>query len=219
MKNMGSMAFAAALTGFASPALAQPYPQGPWDGPYMAPPAYGGSYHGRDAREGKIEAASFVASSPNIGRLGHGPIVLSPGTGGADQASFESALVDQLARAGYQTDAQPQAGGQTIEFVVRHDVIQPPEPPHSPVGGGVAVGAGSHGWGGVGLGINIDLSKPLKALVATRIEARIRDSQTHELLWQGRAQVIARDGDKRWTPQATAAKLAAALFKGFPNPS
>jgi hypothetical protein len=218
MKAVGSMSIAAVLIGLAAPALAQPYPPGAWVGPYMTPP--GPAYHGRDPREGKIEAATFVASSPNAGRLGHGAILLSPGEGnGADQGAFESALVDQLAKAGYQTSGRPQSGGQTIEFVVRHDVIQPPEPPHSPVGGAVGAGIGSHGWSGVGLGLSIDLSKPLKALVATRIEARIRDSQTHELLWQGRAQVVARDGDKRWTPQATAAKLAAALFKGFPKPS
>jgi hypothetical protein len=222
VKIMGSLSIAAALTGLAAQALAQPYPPGAWGDPYLSPvgPNYGPSYGARDPREGKVEAAAFVASSPNAGRLGHGAIVLTSAgsASGPDEGAFEVALVDQLARAGYQTGT-PGSGGQTIEFAVTHAVIRPPEPPHSPVGGSVAVGAGSHGWGGVGLGLNIDLSKPAKALIATRLEARIRDSATHELLWEGRAQVATRDQDTRWTPQAIAARLSAALFKGFPKPS
>ncbi len=185
-------------------------------------PDYGPLQDARDPREGRIEAATFVASSPNASHLGHGSIVLAPGPGSGTPSpgdgNFELAMVDQLAKAGYQTGGQ--AGtGQTMEFTVSHDVIRPPEPPHSPVGGAVSVGAGSHGWGGVGLGLDIDLSKPLKALIATRIEARIRDSLTHELLWQGRAQVVTREGDKRWTGEVIAARLTAALFKRFPGPS
>jgi hypothetical protein len=198
----------------AQPYDASGYPMGPMydDGPF---------YGGRDPREGKVQASTLVASSPGISALGHGPIVLAPGpggTGGPDVAAFESALVDQLARVGYRTDAPSAAGGQIVEYVVRHDVIAPPEPSHSPVGGGVSVGIGNHGWSGVGLGIGIDLSKPRGPLVATRLEARIRDAATKELLWQGRAEVITRDGDKHWTPPATAARLWAVLFKGFPRP-
>ncbi len=183
---------------------------------------YGPERGGRDPREGKVEAASFVANSPNIGALGHGPIVLASAAGsggsGLEDATFESALVDQLAKAGYQTAAAPLGAGQTVEYVVSHDVIGPAEPPRNPVSGGVAIGIGNRG-SGVGLGLDIDLSKPLKALVATRLEARIRDSATHELLWEGRAQMITREGDKHWTGQALAARLTAALFKGFPHPS
>lgn len=228
MRIMRTMVIAAALMGLPSLGQGQPYPSGGWSGPYMDPmfppgPEYGPAYGRRDPREGKIEAAAFVTSGPNVSRLGHGAVVLAPGAegpgGAVDLAVFESALVDQLAKAGYRTDAQPQSGGQTVEFVVHHDVVAPPELPHSPVGGAVSAGVGSHGWGGVGMALDIDLSKPLKALIATRLEARISDSATHELLWQGRAQVVAREGDKRWTPEATAAKLAAALFKGFPKPS
>lgn len=197
-----------------------------WGGPYMQPmfpPDYGPAYGGRDPREGQIQTATFVASSGNVGELGHGSIVLAGSVaneaGGSYDGNFEAALIDQLAKAGYRTDGQPGGSAQSIEFAVHHDVMQPPEPPHNPVGGEVSAGVGSHGWGGVGLGLNIDLSKPRGALVATRLEARIRDSATHELLWQGRAQVVTRDRDKHWTPQTIASRLTAALFKGFPKPS
>ena len=213
---MGAMVAASSL----APSQAQPYdasgyPMGPMydDGPY---------YGGHDPREGKVQASTFVANSPGASALGHGTIVLAPGPvglGSTDIAAFEPALVNQLARAGYRTDAPSGPGGQIVEYMVRHDVIAPPEPRHSPLGGGVSVGVGNHGWSGVGLGIGIDLSKPRGPLVATRLEARIRDSATKELLWQGRAEVITRDGDKHWTPPATAERLWAALFKGFPRPT
>src|SRR5947207_2258651 len=77
------------------------YPMGPM---YDDRPFYGG----RDPREGKVQASTFVASSPGASALGHGTIVLAPGPGrmaGADIAAFEPALVDQLAKAGYRTDA------------------------------------------------------------------------------------------------------------------
>lgn len=198
----------------AQPYDASGYPMGPM---YDDRPFYGG----RDPREGKVQASTFVASSAGASALGHGTIVLAPGSGGmagADIAAFEPALVDQLTKAGYRTDAPSNSGQQIVEYFVRHDVIGPGEPSHGPVGGGLSVGVGNHGWSGVGLGIGIDLSKPRGPLIATHLEAQIRDSVTKELLWQGRAEVITRDGDKHWTPPATAERLWAALFKGFPRP-
>jgi hypothetical protein len=213
----------AALTGLAVtiPSEARPGWGGGWGmGP---PPGYYGPYRGgRDPREGKVEAAAFVANGPKVSALGRGPIALAPAAGsepsGLEASTFESALVDQLAKAGYQTNAALRGGGQLVEYVVSHDVVAPPESPRNPVGGEVAVGVGNRG-SAVGFGLNIDLSKPPKALVATRLEARIRDAATRELLWEGRAQVITREGDKHWTGQALATGLAAALFKGFPRPT
>jgi hypothetical protein len=219
MKVMRLLSMASLAT-LAASGVAQPYPGGGWGGPYTGPgPDFGARYGARDPREGKIEAAAFVARSPKVADLGHGPILLAPAPGGVADGSYESALIDQLAKAGYQTNAQTNSGGQTIEFVVSRDVVAPPDPPHSPIGGAVSAGVGSHGWSGVGMALDIDLSKPRGALVTTRLEARIRYSATRELLWQGRAQVVARETDKHWTPEATAAKVTAALFKAFPRPS
>ena len=173
----------------------------------------------RDPREGKLEVQTFVASSPRVAALGRGPIVIGarggPGLSAGDDL-FETAIADQLAHVGYQANA-PQPG-QVINYSVIHEVIQPPEPPRSPVHGGVGVGVGNRG-SGMGLGIAIDLSKPLGALIATRIEARISDAATHELLWQGRAEVMVRENDKHWRIEALAARLSAALFRDFPRPT
>lgn len=216
---------ALAAVAVTAPSQARPGGWGAWGGGWgggleIGSSGYYGSYRGRDPREGKVEAATFVANSPNIGALGHGPIALAPAAGGEPSAleasTFESAIVGQLA--GYQTDAVSHGGGQLVEYVVSHDVIQPPEGRRDPVSGGVSIGAGNRG-SAVGLGLGIDLSRPARALVATRLQARIRDAATHELLWEGRAQVITRDGDKHWSGPELAARLTAAQFKGFPKPS
>jgi hypothetical protein len=69
-----------------------------------------------------------------------------------------------------------------------------------------------------GMAINVDLSKPLPPLVSTRLEARIRDKATGDVLWEGRADMATREGDAHWTAQMVADKLAEALFDNFPRP-
>jgi hypothetical protein len=173
----------------------------------------------RDPREGKVQVQTFAASTPAAAGLGHGPIAINPGADGAADGLFEAAIADQLSHAGYQVGAP--GAGQLLDLVVTRKVIQPPEPPHSPIRGGVDVGIGGGGryyGSGVGLGIGIDLSKPLSALISTEIELRIQDATTHELLWQGRAELVSRETDKRWRPDAIAARLTAALFTNFPRP-
>lgn len=134
---------------------------------------------------------------------------------GSEDESFRAAVAEQLGKVGY-TMPGATSGAQSAEVSVQHALVQPPEPPHSPVAGGLAVGGGNRG-SGVGVAIALDFSKPLKALIATRLEARIRDSATKEILWEGHAEVLTREGDRHWTTQALASRLAAALFKGFPH--
>lgn len=204
----------------ASTAVAQPAPGG-WGGQwYGPPPSYMEPPGARDPREGKVQVQTFAASTPAVAALGHGPIAINSGRDGPDEGPFEVAIADQLTRAGYQVGAP--GVGQALDFVVTRHVIQPPEPPHSPVHGGVEVGVGGgggrHYGSGMGVGIAIDLSKPLSALISTEIEVRIQDATTHELLWQGRAEVLSREADKHWRPDAVTARLTAGLFRNFPRP-
>jgi hypothetical protein len=207
------------MSSFAATAAAQPAPGG-WDGPGYGAPAYLEPPGTRDPREGKVQVQTFAASTPAVAALGHGPITINPGGDGPDQGLFEAAVADQLSRTGYQVGAT--GAGQALDLVVRRQVVQPPEPPHSPIrGGGVDVGVGGggrHYGSGVGLGIALDFSKPLSALISTEIEVRIQDATTHELLWQGRAELLSREADKRWRPDAIAGRLTAALFRNFPAP-
>lgn len=207
------------LAAIASTAAAQPAP-GAWGGPgFGPPPTYLEPPGTRDPREGKVQVQTFVANASAIGVLGHGSVTISAGRDGPDEGLFETAIADQLTHAGYQIGA---AGmGQTVSFVVTRQLIQPPEPRHSPINGGVdvGVGGGSYYGSGVGLGIAIDLSKPLSALISTEVEVRIQDASTNELLWQGRAEVLSRETDKHWRPDAIASRLATALFRNFPRPT
>jgi hypothetical protein len=209
---------------FASAAAAQPAP-GAWNGPgYGAAPGYLEPPGTRDPREGKIQVQTFAASTPGVAALGHGPITINAGRDGPDVGLFEAAIADQLGHAGYQVGAA--GAGQALELVVTRQVIQPPEQRHSPIRGGVDVGVGVGGGGrhynsygsGVGLGIGLDFSKPLSALISTEVEVRIQDATTHELLWQGRAELLSRETDKKWRPDAIAARVTAALFRNFPQP-
>lgn len=201
----------------ATPSWAQPAwePSPPWfdhdAGPFV----------GHDPREGRIEVAHFVGTSPAASLLGRGAISVASGpdnmTLGVEDSSYRAAVAEQLEKEGYTMLAEA-PGAQLAEVTVRHVLVQPPEAPHSPLGGEVAVGGGNRG-AGVGVAIALDFSKPLKALIATRLDAKIRDGATKEILWEGHAEVLTREGDKHWTTQTLASRLAAALFKGFPHAS
>lgn len=212
-----------ALAVIAAPVLARP---GGWGGPGWGPMAPPGPYERArsipDSREGEVEAQQFLASSANAAMLGRGRIALAEQPGGTtdqrDSATFEAAVIDQLAKAGYDTATAAAASGQVAELRIVRDVVRPEEPPHKPVSGEMEVGVSNRG-SMMGMAVNVDLSKPLKALVATRLEARIRDRATNELLWEGRANIVTREGDSHWTTPMIATRLAAALFKDFPGHS
>nr|WP_294846222.1 DUF4136 domain-containing protein [uncultured Sphingomonas sp.] len=201
------------LLSVAAPTIAQPY--GGW-----GPEPMSHRDAGRSApRDGKVTMARFKANDPRVAQLGHGPISVTSGLGDAsgptERAAFEAAIVDQLARGGYNVNV-PQGTGQIAEMVVEHHIAVPAEQRRSPVSGGVSVGGGNYGSFG-GLGIAIDLSKPRKAMVSTRVQVRIRDAADKAVLWEGRADIITREGDKRWTNDTIARKLVSTLFDGFPG--
>ena len=209
-------------------ALARP---GRWDGP-MGGSDWSGAYQNRSAasslearhrsNEGRIEVSRFVAEG-KADELGHGPIAVSSNSAGgeftdsSERAPFEAAVIDQLVHAGYDTTRPDPQAGQLAELHVTHTEIEPAERRRSPVSGEAALEVGTRGTA-YGLALNVDLTKPLPPLVSTRLEARIRDKATGQVLWEGRADVATREGDEHWTSQEVADKLAEALFDNFPKP-
>lgn len=204
------------FAGAAAPALAQPG----W-GP---PPRMGGWDHPEresshnDPREGKVSATRFFAPDAG-GKLGKGRIAVVAAPGGTldsrGEATFEAAVIDQLAKAGYDTATAEPNGGQVVELRVITDVLVPEEEKHSPVSGSAAMGVSNRG-SMMALEVDYDASKPRKALVSTTIELTIRERGSTTRLWEGRAQIATREGDAHWSQQAVAARLAGALFEGFP---
>lgn len=208
---------------------------GGWDGGGWGRAGWGDGW-GRDrgprddprgadrSREGRVSVSRFVADATAAAALGHGAIAVSSGSsgadylGGADRAAFEAAMVDRLIAAGYDTAQAQSRSGQVAELTVTRAVLVPAESRRSPVSGTAAIETGNRGTA-YGLGIAVDMTKPLPALVSTRMAARIVDRASGKVLWEGRADIATREGDAKWTDQAIAAKLAAALLDGFPRAS
>lgn len=173
------------------------------------------------AREGKVDVAQFRAEGDAAAALGHGAIaVVRP----ADQdpvpdnriaATFEAAVESQLAGAGYDT-LGPASGGQIAEVRLVRSEAEPAEQKGKPLSGAMEVGVSNRGtfFGGA---LRYDGSKPRSALISTRLETRIRDRASGQVLWEGRAEILTREGDGRWGDQAIATRLATALFDGFPT--
>ncbi|WP_423141912.1 hypothetical protein ACOYW6_00655 [Parablastomonas sp. CN1-191] len=201
----------------AAPAQAQHWSRGGWGtgiGVGVGT-TFGDRPYSRSSRgEGKVEVSTFVNTAAGLPALGQGAIVVAPGAGPRDPV-FEAALVDVLGRHGYNTAAA--TAPQVVELTVVRDIAEPAERKHNPVSGEVGTTISNRG-SGMGIGIGIDLSKPRKALLSTRLEARIRDRASNAVLWEGRADMLTRDGSSKWTDQAVAAKLAEALFAKFPKP-
>ncbi|MBN8829484.1 MAG: hypothetical protein J0G94_02370 [Sphingomonadales bacterium] len=218
--RLSSLPLLLAALGSAIPALAQPGWGGRWGEPREeAWPAGRPVSNGRDAREGKIDAAHFVADDAGDA-LGKGPVAVThlPGTAAdpGDQAVYEAALIDQLVKAGYDTMKPDPSGGQVLELRIARDVLLPEETRRKPVSGEATVGVSNRG-SMMGMAVAIDLSKPKKALVSTRMEARLIDRASGKPLWEGRAEMATREGDSHWTQQAIAARLASAMFEDFPG--
>lgn len=208
-----------AIAILATPAIAQMRPWGGWGQPGPQLRSHQAS-RSSDSREGKVEVSRFVSSGGDAATLGHGAIAIAAGPGsmsmGLEKATYEAAIVDQLVKAGYQTNPGAQPAAQVAELVITHDVVQPEEAPHDPVSGQANLGVSN--WGtSVGLAVAVDLTKPAKALISTRLDATIRDKATNALLWEGHAKIVTREGGRHWTTQAIATRLAAALFEDFPN--
>ncbi|MBO9498929.1 MAG: hypothetical protein J7496_13695 [Novosphingobium sp.] len=198
-----------------------------WNSPY-------GMRNGRDDREGKVETASFVAPGDAAAALGKGRVAVQlaapaqpdpqedfrllrqDGPPAVPGAPYEAAVIDQMVRAGYDTTGPAGSETQVVELNLVRSVLVPPEAKHKPVSGEMEMGVSNRGTM-VGGAINLDFSKPLKALLSTRLEARIRDKASGKVLWEGRADIATRDGDDDWGDQEIATKLAQALFKPFPG--
>jgi hypothetical protein len=88
----------------------------------------------------------------------------------------------------------------------------------SPVSVGVGGSTGSYG-SGVGLGVGINLGGGPKAQVETTLEVRIVRRSDNLVIFEGKAVQAAKSGSPAAQPGIAAAKLAQALFQGFPGKS
>ena len=224
---------AACILMCATPAFAQGYPggyPGQWGGGQRV-----GTQGGAEPSR-QIDVETFRAADAGD-QLGKGRIVVSdapsrpPRNSDGDDSAivvtgdteaklpvYQSAVVDQLAHKGYDIShiANP---GQLVEVMITSDVVIPEEARHKPVSGEMSVGVSNRG-SGYGLALAVDLSKPRKAIMATRMDVRIRDKATRKVLWEGYAQGQSRateNGSDGIDDGHMATRLAVALFSRFPD--
>ena len=187
-----------------------------------------GAQRSRGSGEGLVEISRFRIEGDAALALAHGPITVvamqieaedgadNPASTNQFSATFEAAVEDRLVHAGYDTAKTQPSGGQVAEVRVVRIEAAPAEAKHKPISGEVGMGLSNRGTM-LGVGIVIDGSKPRDALLSTRLEARIRDRTSGQVLWEGRAEIMTRAGDARWSDQAIADRLSVELFDGFPG--
>ena len=203
---------AVAIVVASTSALAQPVPMGGrWDSPMDQRI---GRQNAEPSR--KVEVEAFQAADA-AALLGKGPITVAAAEGAEAEWKlpvYEAAVVDQLAKLGYQTAVSGAEGGQVAQIGIRHEQVMPEEPKRKPVSGAMEVGVSNRG-NYTAMALNIDLTKAKKAIVSTRLDVRIRDKATNRVLWEGHAETQTREDDDGLDNGAVAARLASALFAKF----
>ena len=178
----------------------------------------------------RIEVTRFHTPA-TLAQLGPGWVEVVPAAG-FDPRSLETrAWLDAVARElmaqGFASSAPQPSVGRITEVRLTRDAV----PGSERRGGGssvsVGIGGGSGGgWhrGGGSVGLGVGIGFPLggnrsqgKPDVESELSVTIRDKATGAPLWEGRSSVrtAQREADK---PE-TAARLAHALFAGFPGKS
>jgi hypothetical protein len=165
---------------------------------------------------GPVEVTRFHVRDAPFGR---GPIAVVPAPGMPDTSlelrTYQSAVARELVRIGYADQASN--GAQVAEVRLMRRTWQPGRE-RGPVSVGLGAGGGSYG-GGVGMGVGIDLSGPPKAQTETELGVMIKDRASGRTLWEGRALFVVRADSPLAQTDLGAAKLAEALFRGFPGNS
>lgn len=164
-----------------------------------------------------VEVTRFVGEAPDL--LGEGPIALRAAPGqdpnSLEYSAYQTAVAAELEEQGYIV-----AGGDALQ-VALIDVERftvGPEGRRGPVSVGVGGSTGSYG-SGVGVGVGLDLSGPPPDRIETQLRVMIRPTGGGANLWEGRAHMTATSNSDMADVRAAAAKLADALFEGFPGRS
>lgn len=167
---------------------------------------------------GPVEVTRFHV--PDTARIGRGVVAVEPAPGmvadSLEWRTYAAAVGRQLTLAGYREQAAG-TGDQVAYVRLRRQTYQP-QRNRSPVSVGVGGSTGSYG-SGVGLGLGIDLSGPPPAVVETELAVTIKDRATGQALWEGRSSFAVSEKSPLANSQLGAAKMAEALFKGFPGNS
>ena len=181
--------------------------------------AFGLTLSGCVAPTGPVEVTRFHAQ--DISALGKGTIAVEPAPGhdgsSLEWKAYQAAVERQLGLLGYSAVPAGTASTQVAQLRLSRESFQPARS-SSPVSVGVGGSTGSYG-SGLGVGIGINLSPRPSEQVRTDLGVIIRDRASGTALWEGRASFTVRTGSPLAATSLGAAKMAEALFKGFPGQS
>lgn len=168
---------------------------------------------------GPVQVTRFHDAA-QLSSLGQGTIAVEAAAGMDPQSlelkTYQLAVARQLRALGY-SEAESGSGAQVALVRVSRSSFKPGRD-GSPVSVGMGGATGSHG-SGVGLGVGFDLSGPPPEQVATELAVQIRDRASERSLWEGRATFTVKATSPLADTQLGAAKMAEALFAGFPGNS
>lgn len=168
---------------------------------------------------GPVEVTRFHV--PELVTLGRGTFAVEPAPGqngeSLEYKSYAGAVARQLVLLGYSEAPAGAVTPQVAMLRIERNSFRP-DSARSPVSVGVGGSTGSYG-SGVGVGIGLDLSGPPPEQVETLLGVTIKERASGRALWEGKASFTVRASSPLATTQLGAAKLAEALFGGFPGTS
>ncbi len=171
------------------------------------------------APTGPVEVTRFHA--PDTSTLGKGTIAIEPAPGhdgsSLEWKAYQAAVERQLALLGYTAVPAGASSRQVAQLRLSRESYRP-ERSGSPVSVGVGGSTGTYG-SGLGVGIGINLTPRPAEQVRTDLGVIIRDRASGVALWEGRANFTVGTGSPLAGTALGAAKMAEALFKGFPGQS
>ncbi len=167
---------------------------------------------------GPTQVTRFSAPSLAEAPRGRIEVVVAPGedSSGLAMQPYLDAVTRQLAALGFAPVAD--GGSQLAEVRAGRGELLADGSRRSPVSVGVGGSTGTYG-SGVGVGIGINLGGGRRETIDTSMAVMIRDMDTREVLWEGRASFAATDNADEFEVAQAADKLATALFAGFPGNS
>lgn len=168
-----------------------------------------------------VEVTRFHGPQP-VAQSGGFVIEPAPGlsTDSIEFRTYAGAVSQEMQRVGFNDESalQTLVPSQYVARVGFSRDTRSPMAARSPVSVGVGGSTGSYG-SGLGVGIGLNLSGPPKPIVTTTLDVQIRRRTDNQAVWEGRAITQAKDGTPAAQPGVAAAKLAAALFTGYPGKS
>ncbi len=161
-------------------------------------------FHDAAALSGAEVGTVFLASAP--GSEGS-PLELSP---------FKSAVAQELSRLGY-SEARSDQAMYVAQISADSFRIGDDGGKRGPVSVGVGGSTGSYGSGvGLGIGINLGGGRS-RERVGHEMRVMIRNSETNQTIWEGRAEFTASAESDLASPSQSAKVLASALFSEYPG--